>query len=189
MRIIAGKYKSRRIYSAGEKAKRGAVEQKSTYRPTSDRAKESLFNILNNLIDFESITCLDLFAGSGSLGFEAISRGAESCDFVDKSSVNLNNIERTAGELDISDNVNLINSDVLDFLEINADFYYDLIFADPPYNYDFFEVLCGKIFKKSFGIFVLEHPSGVNILYDTKRFDMAGKTIGTTNFKIFSTKE
>ena len=74
MRIISGNYKGTKLSSFDEK----------NIRPTSDRAKETLFNILNNLMDFEGMKCLDLFCGSGALGLEMISRGAESCVFVDK---------------------------------------------------------------------------------------------------------
>jgi 16S rRNA (guanine(966)-N(2))-methyltransferase RsmD len=162
---------------------------KSTYRPTTDRAKETLYNILNNLIDFDSVKCLDLFAGSWALGFEALSRGAAYCDFVDTSSSHLSQIKRTAEELNVVDCINLFDTDVLDFLEDNSNAYYDLIFADPPYNYSFYDSLQYKIFSLRFAVFVLEHSSAVSLLYDTNKFDVISRRIGITNFKIFSSKE
>ncbi|HJY62762.1 MAG TPA: RsmD family RNA methyltransferase [Ignavibacteria bacterium] len=189
MRIIAGKYKSRRIFSDHSSAGNFVRESKSTYRPTTDRAKESLFNVLNNLLDFDSVSCLDLFAGSGALGFESLSRGAASCDFVDVSVKQMRLINRTAEELNVLAQVNIYNSEVFDFLDGNENNSYDLIFADPPYNYDKYDILISKVIKAGFGIFVLEHPPHVSLLYDSKRYDMISKTIGITNFKIFSSRE
>jgi len=189
LRIIAGKFKSRTIYSNRESVKNCVQQAKSSYRPTTDRAKETLFNVLNNLIDFESVTCLDLFSGSGALGFESISRGAASCDFVDLSLRQLNLICRTAKELDVENQVNVYNSEVLEFLEVNDKTIYDLIFADPPYNYDKYDILVNKVLNLNFGVFVIEHSAAMKTLYDTKRFDVISKTIGITNFKIFSSKE
>ena len=187
MRIIAGKYKSRKILSVHQTY--GGQTEKNTYRPTTDRAKETLFNMLNNLIDFDSVRCLDLFAGSGALGFESLSRGAASCDFVDISSTQLNQIKLTAEELKVQDNISLFNCDVIDFLEDNEGAFYDLIFADPPYNYGKYDTLQHKVFSLRFSIFALEHSIVISPLYDTKKFDVISKTIGTTNFKIFSSKE
>lgn len=189
MRIIAGKYKSRKIFSSHSSPVHSVQSGKSTYRPTTDRAKETLFNILNNLIDFDSVKCLDLFAGSGALGFEALSRGAAYCDFVDTSSSQLSQIKRTAEVLDAVDSINLFGGDVLDFLEDNSNAYYDLIFADPPYDYGYYDSLQQKIFSLRFALFVLEHSSAVSLLYDTNKFDVISRRIGTTNFKIFSSKE
>jgi len=186
MRIIAGKYRSRRIYYGKETAWK--KNDQTAYRPTTDRAKESLFNVLNNIIDFDSITCLDLFAGSGSLGFEAVSRGAAGSDFVEISFKQLRQLQRTASELGINEQVNIFQSDVSDFLSSADLSAYDLIFADPPYDYNKYETLTRIILQNLKGIFVIEHASDINVLYDTNRFDVINKKIGITQFKIFSSK-
>lgn len=187
MRIIAGKYKSRKIHygkaSSGSKDKDNDV-----YRPTTDRAKESVFNTLNNIIDFDSTTCLDLFAGSGSLGFEALSRGASRCDFVEISFKQLRGLQRTAAELDVTDQVKIYQSDVLDFLYGNSINDYDCIFADPPYDYNKYDALFNTIFQSLQGIFVLEHSANMHLLYDTNRFSVKSKKIGISKFEIFMLK-
>jgi 16S rRNA (guanine966-N2)-methyltransferase len=189
LRIIAGKFRSRKIYSGHTSPSGHPKSEKSVYRPTTDRAKETLFNVLNNLIDFNLVKCLDLFAGSGALGFEALSRGAASCDFVDASSKQLQLIKKTSEDLEVENNINMLNCDAIDFLAENRDSDYDLIFADPPYDYSKYEILLQEIFLLKFSIFVLEHSSVINPLYDTNKFDVTSKTIGITNFKIFSSKE
>ena len=186
LRIIAGKYKSRRVNSLHESALNHG------YRPTANRAKESLFNVLNNLIDFEGITCLDLFAGSGSLGFEALSRGAESCDFVESFSGNIKLIEQTAKELGVENLIKTYRNDVISFLEnksIERPAGYNLIFADPPYQYDEYDILLSKIFKTNFDLFVLEHFSEKKLEYNNDQFDVISKKVGTIKFEIFSNKE
>lgn len=186
MRIIAGKYKSRKIHYGKEAETNN--KKAAGYRPTTDRAKESLFNVLNNIIDFDSVSCLDLFAGSGSLGFEALSRGAAECDFVEISFKQLRQIQRTSDDLGISAQICIYQSDVMDFLYSCTIQKYDLVFADPPYDYNKYGELTNIIFRDLKGIFVLEHSSSPALLYDTNRFDVISKKIGITNFKIFSPK-
>lgn len=169
--------------------KKGSKPGRDEYRPTTDRAKESLFNTLNNLIDFDSVKCLDLFAGSGSLGFEALSRGAASCDFVDISARHLMEIQKTAEQLKISENINLVNSSASDYLDENTGSYFDLIFADPPYNYGNYGELLKKIFLLKFSLLVLEHSAGLSVLYDTNKYEMLSKSTGSTYFKIFNSKD
>jgi 16S rRNA (guanine966-N2)-methyltransferase len=189
MRIIAGKYRSRRIHSAHPGQENCIQSAKSSYRPTTDRAKESLFNTLNNIIDFDSVACLDLFAGSGALGFEALSRGGASCDFVESSSLQLKSIIKTADDLKVTEQVTIHNSNALDFLSIAEGRFYDIIFADPPYQFDKYDVLLQKVFNINFSIFVLEHSGISGMMYDTNRFNELNKVIGITHFKIFSTKD
>src|SRR5579872_572518 len=102
MRIISGKYKSRKLI-----APKG-----DTTRPTSDRARESLFNVLNNLIDFEGISVLDLFAGTGAFAFEAISRGAEKATLVEQNRTVIETIKENARVLEIEPQVQIIQKDV-----------------------------------------------------------------------------
>ncbi|MDP4220001.1 MAG: 16S rRNA (guanine(966)-N(2))-methyltransferase RsmD [Bacteroidota bacterium] len=123
MRIISGKYKSRKLL----------VPKGEITRPTSDRARESLFNVLQNLIDFEGLTVLDLFAGSGAFGFEALSRGASRVTLVEQNRKVVETIRENAQSLEVESEVQIVQKDVYKWLE-NPHGEYDLIFADPPYD-------------------------------------------------------
>src|SRR5579862_7156904 len=128
MRIISGIYKSRILI---------APKGEST-RPTSDRARESLFNVLNNLIDFEGISVLDLFAGSGAFAFEALSRGAEHATFVEKNKNAVNAIKTNAESLEVTSKITIIQKDVYSYLpSLTPNTQHltpTLVFADPPYD-------------------------------------------------------
>lgn len=188
MRIIGGKYRSRKVYSNYD---RGNCHKAniSGYRPTTDRARETLFNVLNNLIDFEETVCLDLFAGSGAVGFELLSRGASSCDFVENSSKQIANIKKTASELNCVENIYVFEENVTVFLKRHHEKYYDIIFADPPYAYENYNELLTNIRELKFGIFVLEHSgesAGMILMND---YDVIHKKTGLTNFTILNSKE
>lgn len=188
MRIIGGKYRSRKVYSTHE-ANNCLKGNISGYRPTTDRARETLFNILNNIIDFDKTSCLDLFAGSGAVGFELISRGASSCDMVENSLKQVKNIKQTAEELECTDVISLYEENVLTFLKRHNNKYYDIIFADPPYEYEFYNELMTEILNTGFSIFVLEHTgerAGMFILND---YDVMHRKVGLTNFTILIKKE
>jgi 16S rRNA (guanine966-N2)-methyltransferase len=190
MRIIGGKFRSRRVNSVKE-PNNCVKENLSGYRPTTDRARETLFNVLNNLIDFEATRCLDLFSGSGAIGFEFISRGAASCDFVENAHKQINNIRKTAEELGCGDQVNIIDENVLGFLKrtgAGAGFY-DIIFADPPYSYEFYNEVMQGVLNMSFGIFVLEHAGERAGMFNVNDFDIIEKKIGMTHFTILNKKD
>ncbi len=126
-------------------------------RPTTDFAKESLFNLLNNRIDFEGIEMLDLFAGTGGIGLEMISRGAKEVTSVELAHTQQNFIISTCKQLGIT-NLNLVRADVFKF--INAcHLQYDFIYADPPYALERLAELPDLVLPllKSEGLFVLEH--------------------------------
>lgn len=130
-----------------------------TARPTTDFAKEALFNLLNNRICFEDIDMLDLFAGTGSIGLEFVSRGAHEVTSVELAHVQQNFIISTCKQLGIN-NLTVIRGDVFRF--INAcKMQYDFIYADPPYGLKELPTLPNKIFEsellKPDGYFVLEH--------------------------------
>lgn len=188
MRIISGKFRSRKIYSNFNGSNCHKADF-SGYRPTTDRARETLFNVLNNLIDFDEAVCLDLFAGSGAVGFELISRGAGSCDFVENSGKQLECIKKTAAFLNCEENVNIYNENTAAFLKRHHDKYYDIIFADPPYNYEHYNELLMNIRELKFGIFILEHSgesAGMILMND---YEIIHKKTGTTNFTILNSKE
>jgi 16S rRNA (guanine966-N2)-methyltransferase len=190
LRIIAGKYKSRKVHSGSPESKADCLKGRlSGYRPTTDRARETLFNTLNNILDFDSVTCLDLFAGSGALGFEALSRGAASCDFVETSVKQTEYIRHTAEDLKCTENIKILKQDAISFLKRNPDAEYDLIMADPPYGYEFYNELNAEIIKHKFGIFVLEYGAEGAGLYDPSKYDVINKKAGITNFKLLVSKD
>ena len=135
MRIIGGKYKGKSIV-----APRGLP-----VRPTTDFAKESLFNILNNSIDFEEIKLLELFAGTGNIGYEFASRGCSHITSVDLNFNCIQFIKRTNKELELHNKV--IRSDVFRYINSNKE-KYNFIFADPPYDLDRIMDIPQLIFSK-----------------------------------------
>jgi 16S rRNA (guanine(966)-N(2))-methyltransferase RsmD len=187
LRIIAGKYKSRKI-NAPAGTTSSNYNKKSGIRPTSDRARESLFNILYNLIDFDEVVCLDLFAGTGALGLECISRGASRCDFIDISKSSIELIKKNSEGLGCEDKVSLFKDDALRFVQFNEKFY-DIIFADPPYLFEEYGELIKTVLKKDFGIFVIEYGAvnKQNIL--SENHDILDRAIGTTYFRIYISKD
>jgi 16S rRNA (guanine(966)-N(2))-methyltransferase RsmD len=150
VRIISGKYKRRTFHPpSGLPA-----------RPTTDFAKTGLFNILNNLIDLQDITVLDLFAGTGNISFEFISRGAANVTAVDKDKRCLEFIRSTAEKLD-AQNLRTVRAEADSFLS-RASENYDIIFADPPFNMTDKKGLIENVMRSGVlndqGIFILEHP-------------------------------
>lgn len=183
MRIITGKYKSRKIFSS-------AIYNKSL-RPTTDRARETLFNVLENYIDFEGKIVIDLFAGTGALGFEALSRDASLCDFVDVSNKSLELIRKTSQELNCEDRIRLYKKDSIVFLNNLNEFKYDIVFADPPYNFNKYERLIREVAKNEPKVFVLEASSKSDIGYANCPFGKKPglrtiqRNVGNSSFKIF----
>ena len=154
MRIVGGQYKGRQ-FNPGKKF---------SSRPTTDMAKESLFNVLQNYIDFEAIKALDLFSGTGSISFELVSRGC-----LDVTSVELNYshyqfIKETAQQLK-TNAIHPVKANVFQFLKNNQQSF-DFIFADPPYDHPQFEEVPVKVLEGEAlapnGCFVLEHSKFYN---------------------------
>lgn len=149
MRIVGGKYKGR-IFHPGKTFKA---------RPTTDLAKESLFNILNNKIDFEATKVLDLFAGTGSISYEFISRGSTEVTIVELNFKHVQFIKSVLQEL--NEIAKVYRADVFKFVAGEKG-KYDLIFADPPYDHPRFTEIPGKIIERNLltddGLFIIEHP-------------------------------
>lgn len=185
MRIIAGKYKSRSIYLPKTGINKGA---KFPLRPTSDRARETLFDVLNNYIEFKSVKCLDLCSGTGALGLEALSRGAESCCFVDVSMAALNSVKTTAAELGCEEACEFVKDDALKFLSANRAVYFDIIFADPPYSYDSYVLLAEKALMLKPQVFVLELSSEPWHEFSAVNYNVIKKKAGSAEFIIFLLK-
>ncbi|TGV01130.1 16S rRNA (guanine(966)-N(2))-methyltransferase RsmD [Flavivirga rizhaonensis] len=156
MRIISGIYKSRKI----------VAPKNLPVRPTTDMAKESLFNILNNLFYFDEISVLDLFAGTGNISYEFVSRGTQNITCVDQDYGCIKFINQTAEAFEMP--INTIKSDVFKFLE-KSSLQTDVIFADPPYNFseEQFSKIPELVFKNNMllenGILIIEHSKHTDL--------------------------
>ena len=155
MRVVAGKYRGKRL----------DPPSRIKARPTTDFAKEGLFNILQHSIELNGVSVLDLFAGSGGISMEFISRGAGSLVSVDTDRQAIDFMQRLAREMQL-DNWHIINADVFSFLSTYAH-KLDIIFADPPFRFGKHEKLVRKVmandFLKKGGMFILEHPKDVDL--------------------------
>ena len=156
MRIISGKHKSRRL----------TAPKNLPVRPTTDMAKESLFNILNNTYYFDSISVIDLFSGTGNISYEFASRGTKTIYAIDAHFGCIKYISNTAKELDLP--IHTFKSDVYKFLEKTA-LQTDVIFADPPYDFeaDQFSKIVDIVFTKKLlnidGVLIIEHSKHTDL--------------------------
>lgn len=156
MRIISGIYKSRKIIAP----------KNLPVRPTTDMAKESLFNIINNSFYFDDIIVLDLFAGTGNISYEFASRGTEQITCVDQDFGCIKFINKTSEDFGMP--IQTIKSDVFKFLE-SSKTQFNIIFADPPYSFseDQFAKIPELVFKNNLlledGILIVEHSKHTNL--------------------------
>jgi 16S rRNA (guanine966-N2)-methyltransferase len=176
MRIISGDYGGRRINPPS----------KMPYtRPTTDIAKEGLFNILQNNLDFSQLKTLDLFGGTGSISYELASRGADDLTIVEKDNQMHAFIKKTAEALGI-ENIKVVKSDVFRFIE-QCQEKFDFIFAGPPYALKNIDDLPRLVFERQLlndrGWFILEHTPANN--YEQFPFYKMSRNYGTTIFSIF----
>lgn len=150
MRIISGKYGRRRF----------DVPTSITARPTTDMARENLFNVLAGVIDLEGVTVLDLFAGTGAMSFEFLSRGAAHVTAVEKARVQADFIKRVQGQLG-DPNLTLVRGDVFRFVSTCRQSF-DVIFADPPYDLPRFAEVPRLVLDSPLvhdgTLFIMEHP-------------------------------
>ncbi len=175
MRIVSGKYKRRII----------TPPKNLPVRPTTDMAKESLFNILNNYIDFSGQNVLDLFSGTGNISYEFISRGAALVTSVDKDFGCVKFIKETAAKLSM-DNLKPVRQDVFRFLN-NTKSKYDIIFADPPYKLESIGELADTIIErgllKESGWLIIEHPKEID--FSNNKYFHEHRNYGSVNFSLF----
>ena len=137
IRIIGGKWKGKKIY----------FDLNDDLRPTPDRAKETLFNWLGQ--DLKKMYCLDLFSGTGALGFEAFSRGAEKVTFVERNKEYLQKIKKVYLEMSEKADCDFFCAECLDWIQNNnSGTKYDLIFIDPPFNKNLIHDLLAAILEK-----------------------------------------
>jgi len=176
MRIVGGKYKGR-IFSPDKKF--GA-------RPTTDLAKEALFNILANRYNFEGMQVLDLFSGTGSIGYEFISREAGSVIFVERNYQHAQFIKKVISQLEIS-NVQIIRDDVFRFLK-KCPSKFDIVFADPPFDLKQLNEIPQAVFMadilKNDALFILEHPGEYDFSNHSNFTEI--RKYGRVNFSFFT---
>lgn len=153
MRIISGTFKGRRFMPPTN----------ITARPTTDFAKESLFNVLNNRFDWSSISVLDLFAGTGSISYEFASRGVNEVVAVEMSERHLTFIHQTMNQLGLNGVLHPMRMDVFRYIKGVHHPKFDIVFADPPYAMPELSTLPDLIFQyqllKENGLFILEHSA------------------------------
>lgn len=176
MRIISGELGGRRFNPPS----------KMPYtRPTTDIAKEGLFNILQNNLDFEELKTLDLFGGTGSISYELASRGARDLTIVEKDNSMYEFIRKTAADFHI-ENIKLVKMDVFKFIS-SCTSKFDLVFAGPPYALTNIDDLPVQVFEKRLlnkgGWFVLEHTPRND--YKAFPFFKTERNYGTTVFSVF----
>jgi 16S rRNA (guanine(966)-N(2))-methyltransferase RsmD len=176
MRIIGGEHGRRRI---------NPPANMPHTRPTTDVAKEGLFNVISNNLDIEELKTLDLFGGTGSISYELASRGAKDLTIIEKDVKMYEFIKKTAAELKL-ENFSVLKMDVFKFIEQCSD-KFDFIFAGPPYALGNIDDLPKLIFEKQFlnskGWFVLEHTPRND--YKKFPFYTTERNYGTTIFSIF----
>lgn len=175
MRIIGGKYKRRLI----------KPPRNLPVRPTTDLAKESLFNIISNRIDLNESTALDLFAGTGSISYEFASRGCPEVTAVDQNFPCIGFIKETIANLGM-ESVRPFRAEVFGFIRKTKS-KFDIIFADPPYDLKNLDQISIEIINhqllKPGGLLIIEHPKGVD-LSQQQYFD-SHRRYGHVNFSFF----
>ena len=179
MRIISGSYKGRKIIAP----------KKLPVRPTTDFAKEGLFNIINNRYRFNEISVLDLFSGTGNISFEFASRGVKSIVSVDAHQACIRFIDKISSELDLP--ISTIKIDVFKFLS-GSQYSYDIIFADPPYNFEqeqfisIVDKVIGNDMLNEGGCLILEHSKHTQVSDHDNHFE--SRRYGGSVFSFFRKK-
>ncbi len=175
MRIIGGTYKGKQI----------VPDHQLTLRPTTDFAKEGLFNILSNRYDITSFDVLDLFSGTGSISYEFVSRGCQNIHSVEMDPKHAAFIRSTAAKLGFRQ-LRVVRDDVFHFLTI-CKVQYDIIFADPPYDLSCIEEIPGQVFRQDIlkpgGIFILEHPKKID--FEGYEYLLDHRHYGNVHFSFF----
>lgn len=176
MRIISGTLRGRRI----------EPKEELPVRPTTDMARESLFNILNNYVDYDECTVMDLFAGTGAVSLEFVSRGAKEVTAVEINPKCVELMKGCAQKFGV-ENMHVVRADVFDLLK-RAYKKFDIVFADPPYSSPDLPKLPDLVFEKDIltddGIFILEHPKEHN--FESHPHFWQQRHYGKVNFTFFA---
>lgn len=177
MRIVGGDFSGRRF----------SPPTGIPARPTTDVAKEGLFNTIQNMIELEGIKTCDLFGGTGSISYELASRGAAELVLIERDQQSINFIKKIVKELGIEDKIQIIRGDVFKFMKQSKE-QYNFIFAGPPYALQNIDDLPLLVFEKNMlapgGIFVLEHTPRND--YQQHPHFTKMKNYGTTIFTFFT---
>lgn len=178
MRLIRGRFKTRYFQ----------YPKNFPSRPTTDFAKEGLFNVLENEYSLYDLEILDLCAGTGSISFEFLSRECGNVTAVDNSYVCYKHLNKISSELDCQSEIDVIKSDILKFLSLTSK-KFDIIFADPPYAYKEYEKIHQYVFEKKLlnegGVLVIEHGKETD-LSEFEHFQKM-KKYGSVCFSFFKT--
>lgn len=176
MRIIRGRFKTRKY----------PVPKQFPSRPTTDFAKEGLFNVLEHQFTLFDLSILDLCAGTGSISFEFLSREAGFVTSVDKHHRCVGHLKSMARTFECQDEIEILRSDILKFLEKTEE-QYDIIFADPPYAYKEHRKIAEIVFERELlhpgGMLIIEHGKETS-LEDITQFDFL-RTYGGVHFSFF----
>lgn len=176
MRIISGSHRGKQIFP----------DKSFSARPTTDFAKENIFNVLTNYIDFENCRVLDLFSGTGSISYEFASRGASKIIAVELNYKHFAFIKRTAATLGFK-NMQVYKNDAFSACKKLKGSKFDIIFADPPYQLENIQEIPAAIFDNDLledgGIAVIEHPASVN--FSTHPRFQEHREYGSVNFSLF----
>jgi len=175
MRIVGGKYKGRVF----------RPNKKFTSRPTTDVAKEGLFNILENRYDFSSKMVLDLFSGTGSMAYEFLSRGCKEALLIEKNYNHVRFIQGVLKDLGI-ENARVVKTDAFKYLHHSPE-KFDIIFADPPFDLPYLSEIPEAVFKSGVlnqdGLFILEHPKEFSFAKHPNFTEL--RKYGKVNFSFF----
>ena len=176
MRIIRGTHRGRQIFP----------DKNFSARPTTDFAKENIFNVLCNYMDLEDISALDLFSGTGSISYEFASRGAKEVISIEANYNHFSFIKRTCSELGFK-NITVFKTNVFTACKKLRGRKFDIIFADPPYNLAEINEIPGAIFDNDLlsdeGLAIIEHPASVD--YSAHPLFSEHREYGSVNFSIF----
>lgn len=176
MRIISGSHKGKQIFP----------DKSFSARPTTDFAKENLFNVLKNYIDLEGIRVLDLFSGTGSISYEFASRGASAIISIEQNYKHYAFIKRTAQELGFS-KMKVYKNDAFQACKKLQGQKFDIIFADPPYQLENLTAIPSAIFDNDLladeGIAVIEHPAHID--FTRHPHFSEHRQYGSVNFSLF----
>lgn len=177
MRIISGAFRGRLLETARD----------LSIRPTTDRTKQMMFDVLSNRVNYEDTNVLDLFSGSGSLGLEAISRGVQHVTFVDKSQKSIRILNRNIKKLECEKRCVVYQADVFWFLK-NINKVFDVVFADPPYVLENIGMLPNAIYDSGVvrdgSYVIMEHNRRSEITLDNQKYEILKKPFGQTTVLI-----
>ncbi len=159
MRVITGEARGRRLITL----------EGEDVRPTTEKVKEAIFSAIQ--FDIQGRRFLDLFAGSGQMGIEALSRGAESATFVDSSRRAVDIVRKNLNSVGFYDRAKVLHTDSLSFLEMNSDMY-DIVFLDPPYGTGLLQEVLPKVFEnvKKTAVIIVENPENEEIFENYGEF-------------------